>query len=230
MPNKSSRNVEPKPGSNNGVEHPTATDTEQWDVDAVRLETDKHVTSLEDEWNLDALRLSQDFDAAVGGKKVQTTVSVRKPKRQEFVRVHPDPAWHLEAALLEAEEDRESYLVVAALQKTLIQEVQPVDLVTTINRSGEIFLWPVKRSKGSKRDNAWITSAQQGALVAQKFWVRVSGNRELAAYDVMRAAAHYPEPEWPGDWTFADLLKLAFKDHVIQDMWHPVLRRLRGEI
>ena len=37
MPNKSSRNVKPKPGSNNGVEHPTATDTEQWDVDAMRF-------------------------------------------------------------------------------------------------------------------------------------------------------------------------------------------------
>ena len=221
---------QPEAGSNNGVEHPTATDTEEWDVDVVRLEEDKHVASSEDEWNLDALRLTQDFDTEVGGKKLLTTVPVRKPKRQEFVRVHPGKAWHLEAALLEAEEDNESYLVVTALQKTLIEEVQPVDLVTAINRGGLLFLWPVKRSKGGKRDNTWLVSAQEGARVAQQYWVRVSGNRELAAYDIRRAAAHYPEPEWPADLTFSDLLKLAFKDHVIQDMQHPVLRRLRGEI
>jgi hypothetical protein len=94
-------------------------DTEEWDVNAVRLEADKHAASLEDEWNLDALRLAQDFDAEVGGRKLLTSVPVRKPKRQEFVRVHP--AWHLEAALLEAEEDNESYLVVTALQKALIE-------------------------------------------------------------------------------------------------------------
>ena len=236
MPSKSNRDTEPsadffrqpEAGSNNGVEHPTAMDTEEWDVNAVRLEADKHAASLEDEWNLDALRLAQDFDAEVGGRKLLTSVPVRKPKRQEFVRVHP--AWHLEAALLEAEEDNENYLVISALQKALIEEVRPVDLVTTMNRSGLLFLWPVKRSKGSKRDNAWIISAQEGARVAQQYWVRVRGNRELAAYDIIRAAAHYPEPEWPADLTFSDLIKLAFRDHVVQDMQHPVLRRLRGEI
>jgi hypothetical protein len=238
MPSKSHRDSEPstdffrqpEAGSNNGVEHPTATDTREWDVDAVRLEADVHAVRPEDEWNLDALRLAQDFDAEVGGKKLLTTVPVRRPKRQEFVRVHPDPAWHLEAALLEAEEDNESYLVVSTLQKALIEEVQPVDLVTTMNRGGLLFLWPVKRSKGNKRDNAWLTSAQEGARLAQKHWIKIASNRELAAYQITQAAGYFPDPEWPADLTFSDLLKLAFKDHVIQDMQHPVLRRLRGEI
>jgi hypothetical protein len=123
-----------------------------------------------------------------------------------------------------------AYIFARKCPLPFIEEVQPVDLVTTMNRSGLLFLWPVKRSKGSKRDNAWIISAQQGARVAQQSWVRVSGNRELAAYDIIRASAHYPEPEWPSDLTFDDLLKLAFRDHVIQDLQHPVLRRLRGEI
>jgi hypothetical protein len=221
---------QPEAGSNNGVEHPTATDTGEWDVDAMRLENDGPVASTEDAWNLDALRLSQDFDAEVGGKKLLTTVPVRRPKRQEFVRVHHDPAWHLPAALLEVEEDRESYLVVSALQKALTEEVRPVDLVTAMNRSGLLFLWPVKRAKAGKRANAWLTSAQAGARLAQKHWVKVASNHDLAAYEITQAEVHYPDPKWPTDLDFDDLLKLAFKDHVIRDMQHPVLRRLRGEI
>lgn len=238
MPSKSNRNTEPsadffrqpEAGSNNGVEHPTATDTGEWDVDTMRLENDGQMVQTEDEWSLDALRLSQDFDAEVGGKKLLTNVPVRRPRRQEFVRVHPDPAWHLAAALLEVEEDGENYLVVSALQKALSEEVLPVDLVTAMNRSGLLFLWPVKRAKGGKRDNAWHTSAQEGARLAQKRWVKIASNRDLAAYEITQAAGHYPDPEWPSDLTFSDILKLAFKDHVIQDMRHPVLCRLRGEI
>ena len=37
-----------------------------------------------------ALRLDQSFADTVGVKKHVTTVPVRKPNRQDFVRVHPD--------------------------------------------------------------------------------------------------------------------------------------------
>ena len=36
-----------------------------------------------------------------------------------------------------------------------------------------------------------------------------------------------PEPQWP-EVTFQDLVKIAFKDHFIRDLDHPVVRRLRG--
>ena len=39
------------------------------------------------------LRLSQSFTETVGVKKLLTTVPVRKPSPQEFVRVHPDPEY-----------------------------------------------------------------------------------------------------------------------------------------
>ena len=57
-------------------------------------------TSAEGQFNLEDLRLSQDFTTNVGVKKLVTTVPTRKPHRQEFVRVHPDPAYRLETAAL----------------------------------------------------------------------------------------------------------------------------------
>ena len=238
MPGKSNRDVEPsadffqqpEAGSNNGLDRPTTTEAEEWDVEALRAAHDTPSASTEAEWDLDALRLTQDFEAEVGGKALLTTVPVRKPTSQEFIRVHPDRNWHLEAALLEVEEERENYLVIAKLQHQLVEEVRPVDLVTTINRSGLLFLWPVKRPKSGKRDNAWITSAQAGARFAQQYWVKVKSNQEKAAYDIIQAASKYPDPEWPQDYTFSELLKLAFQDRVIRELDHPVLRRLRGEI
>ena len=45
--------------------------------------------------DIEGLRLSQDFTSMAGVKKLITTVPVRKPDRQSFVRVHPDEGWRL---------------------------------------------------------------------------------------------------------------------------------------
>jgi hypothetical protein len=58
-----------------------------------------------------ALRLDQSYADTVGVKKLITTIPVRKPNRQDFVRVHPDPKYRLTpAAIIEVKEDREVYL------------------------------------------------------------------------------------------------------------------------
>ena len=68
----------------------------------------------DDPFNPAALRLDQSYADTVGVKKLLTTVPVRKPNRQDFVRVHPDPAYRLTpAAIIEVKEDREVYLVHA---------------------------------------------------------------------------------------------------------------------
>ena len=47
-----------------------------------------------------SLRLDQSLAGTVGVKKLLTTVPVRKPNRQDFVRVHPDPAFRLTPAAI----------------------------------------------------------------------------------------------------------------------------------
>jgi len=57
--------------------------------------------------DLSKLRLDQSFDT-VGVKKLLTTVPVRKPNKQDYVRGHDDPAYRLTpAAIIELKEDRE---------------------------------------------------------------------------------------------------------------------------
>lgn len=89
------------------------------------------------------LRLTQDFGAELGVKKQLVAVSVKRPNKQEWVRTHPDEEYHLQTAVLELKEERETYLVDPALWPVLAGEVTPKVLFTAINRQGVVFLWQV---------------------------------------------------------------------------------------
>jgi hypothetical protein len=49
----------------------------------------------------------------------------------------------------------------------------------------------------------------------------------LGANEIYKAKGIISEPEWPtlGFW---DLIRIAFRDHLIDRIDHPVIKRLRG--
>ena len=47
------------------------------------------------------LRLSQNFATTIGVKKRVTLIQVRKPAKQEFIRVHPSKDYYVDTAILE---------------------------------------------------------------------------------------------------------------------------------
>ncbi|MFZ5447820.1 MAG: hypothetical protein ACOZFS_04180 [Thermodesulfobacteriota bacterium] len=65
----------------------------------------------DDHFDLNKLRLSKDFTTNLGVKKVLVTVPVRKPNRQEFIRVHPGEDWSLATKILELKKEGETFLV-----------------------------------------------------------------------------------------------------------------------
>ena len=178
--------------------------------------------------NLSALRLDQSYADTVGVKKLLTTVPVRKPNRQEFVRVHPDPAYRLTpAAIIEVKEDREVYLVMPDMAPILPGEFSTVTLLTTINRQGTLHIWPVKLPTPEGRQNEWHRSAAEAAERAMKKWVRVTSSMSLGAYEIFEAGGDLPEPVWP-DYAFEEILKIAFRDRVVDRADHPLVQRLLG--
>ena len=68
------------------------------------------------------LRLSQSFTETVGVKKLLTTVPVRKPGPQDFVRVHPSREYREDFPIIELKDEREEYIVTAALVPELAGE------------------------------------------------------------------------------------------------------------
>jgi hypothetical protein len=181
-------------------------------------------------FNPAALRLSQSLTGAVGVKKLLTTVPVRKPNRQDFVRVHPDPAYRLTpAAIIELNEDRETYLLSPAIAQQLPGEFKVVALYTAINRQGVLQLWPVKLPGPDGKHLEWHRSAAEAAERAMEHWVRVTANMSASAYDIFEASGGLPEPVWP-DISFEEILAIAFRDRYVDRADHPLLQRLQGVV
>jgi hypothetical protein len=174
------------------------------------------------------LRLSQSFTETVGVKKVLATVPVRKPGPQDFVRVHPSPDYRDNFPIIELKDEREEYIVTAGLVPELAGEFVIKTLFTAINRQGTLFFWPVRLPSPDGKDLDWWRSGREGAELAMRDWVRVKANMNLGAYDIFKAESVIQEPEWPklGFW---DLIKIAFRDHLITTVDHPVIKRLRGQ-
>ena len=173
------------------------------------------------------LRLSQDFGAMAGVKKRIMTVPVRKPNRQDFVRVHPGEDFQLQTALLELKEDREHYLVKPEMWSEIPGEIIPKLLVTAINRQGVVFIWPIRLPGEDGRIDNWSQSSLEAAEHAKSKWVRVAANMSLGGYDVYEATGELPEPVWP-EITFQELVNIAFKGKVIDSPDHAVMKRLAG--
>jgi hypothetical protein len=180
--------------------------------------------------NLDHLRVSQDFETGAGVKKLLTVVPVRKPGRQVFFRVHPDPSFRLNGALIiELKEERETYLVLSSLEAEIADECSVCCVYTVLSRQGVISLWPVKLPTPDGRHNAWHSSAADAAERAMTQWVRIAPNMALGAYEISVPEARFPDPVWP-DIAFSELLRIGFRDHLVDHISHPLIKRLRGAV
>lgn len=183
-----------------------------------------------DPFDPESLRLPQDFSAALGVKKALLTIPVRKPAKEWFVRVHPDPIYHLQTVVIELKENQEVYLVHRDLWEGLAGEATFTSkmLFVTMNRQQVLFFWPVRLPGADGRVDNWSKSALEAAQMAMTHWGRVTSDQNLGAYQV-HYAEHVAEPVWP-ERPMGELLRIAFKDCYISALDHPVLRQLRGEL
>lgn len=182
-------------------------------------------------FDLSKLKLSQDYDAMGGGvKKLVTTIAVKKPNRQAFIRAFAAPEFQITTALIELKGEQDgTYLVSPDLRDELMDEINIVHLVVCVDRNGDYFIWPVKIAKTGERSNPWHDSALIALEHAEKRWVRISANMNAGRYDVFGATANLPDPVKP-DLTLQQLLETAFRGRMIDSLEHPVIQKLRGEV
>lgn len=179
--------------------------------------------------DLENFRLSADYEADGGGvNRPLLRVPVVKPNRQEFIRVHPDPAYSLKVHLLELKEDREYYLFLSGIETLLPEEVYPARLTTYVNRQGVVKLWPIRLPGLDGKTNPWNESALEISERAVDTWTRVASNLSLGAYQPHEALGDLPGPVWPKQ-TFKELLRIAFKNgRLVDSDEHPLVQRLYG--
>ena len=153
--------------------------------------------------------------------------AVSQPNRYEFVRVRPGDEWRIETGVFEDKANRDVYLVQRNLWGGLSGEVCPACLFLTVNRQGDVFLWPCKLPGEGGRTNTWNDSAVAAARLAESRWVRVVSNQPASMYDTLEAAAELSEPAWP-ELSFQEILRLCFQSRFITTIDHPVIRRFAG--
>jgi len=186
-------------------------------------------TAVPDPFDLNTLRLDQSFVEAAGVKKLLTTVPVRRPNPQDFIRVNADPNYRAALALIELKDDREIYLLTPDIARQLPGEFVMATLYTTITRPGVVHLWPVKLPPPDGRIVEWHRSAAEAAELAMRKWVRMKANMTLGAYEIFEAQGVIPDPEWP-TLPFNELLRIAFRDRYVGSLDHAVIKRLRGHV
>jgi hypothetical protein len=189
---------------------------------------DSLAVPISDPFDLTSLRLSQDFEETVGVKKLLRTIPTRKPNAQDFVRVHPSEDYRLLARCVDLKDDRELFLVRPEVAHELVGETVVKTLFTAINRQGVLFVWPVSVPAPDAKQLEWWRSMREAAELAMHSWVRVKANMDLGAYEMYEAGSLMADPVWP-ELSFQEILRIAFRDRIIDRIDHPVVKRLRGE-
>src|SRR5262249_43815964 len=92
---------------------------------------------------------------------------------------------------------------------------------------GVVSLWPIRLPAPDDRKTEWPRSAREAAELAMTRWVRVKANMSLGAYEIFEAPGVVAEPVWP-ELSYAELLRIAFRERIITAFDHPVIKRLRG--
>lgn len=178
----------------------------------------------EERWDtLESLRLSQDYIEATGIKKEISIIRVKKPHRQEFIRVHPE--WFLETMIFVDQDEKSHHIVNPAQYNLLEGELVPKILYPYINIKRVLKLWPIRLPDAEGKLDDWNRSALKAAKIAQEKWVRVASNRALGAYEVFYPLGSVDEPEWP-EIDLQTIVDVAFKDFRIDDENHPIIKGL----
>lgn len=172
---------------------------------------------------------------AIPSERILTSLRVRRPKEEEWVRAHPTLRTRLN--VVTDKEVGATYLIhnsVLAEVSELVT-VRPVILALATTLTGNPFAWPAP-IPGDHRINPWHSSGLQALERATTEWIRMRADMAAGEYVLRRRIAEDGTvPVWPAEVTdIPSMLRLAFggrgDGELIADPNHRVLRKLRGEV
>jgi hypothetical protein len=78
--------------------------------------------------------------------------------------------------------------------------------------------------------NSWHRSQQEAAERAMRAWLRMIANKDIGGYDLLETVGNFANPDWADLPPFVELVRIAFRDFLIDGVDHLHLKRLRGEV
>jgi hypothetical protein len=180
--------------------------------------------------DLNEFRINQDFSLHVQARKTAVCVPVQRPDRQQWVFLHPDPAWRVHVALLEDKSNRRSYLVAPEIVPDVTEDLTAKLLIAYVTRTGNPGLWGVRLPDEGGRIDTFNESALAIIASHTNQWIRILCDQADKSYSVLEAGpVELPAPRWP-EGGFQWMFDTAFKNRVIRSTEHPLLQALRGAV
>jgi hypothetical protein len=161
---------------------------------------------------------------------IQKSIKVGKPNKQRFYQVKSGDENYFSAEVINdnSENASEIFLIDPEISKEVVDEAIHVVFHLAISKAGDLLLWQSRLPDESGKLDEWNRSAMRIKEIAKKDWVRVLSNRSQGCYEPIIAKDFSDEPVWPEE-SLEELVNEAFKDHYIDSLDHPVLKKLRGE-
>jgi hypothetical protein len=177
--------------------------------------------------DMEALRKSNKA-AFEGEKESASVVSSGKPKKELYIRFHPDDDFYLPSYIwAESDDSRKMYYIPNDLWtlEDLQGGLRAVILAPWLGADGSLGLWAASASSAA---GDWYTSAQEVLEIGRKEWIRMQTDNKEKIYRYFRPKNPIPDRQWP-ELSFGEILKRAFGSRVVTDENHELIRKLRNE-
>ena len=200
--------------------------------DSANAEANNEVKLKKPKIDLERVRAKADQSIDLGVTTEYTMIPIRNPKPDEFFRCMPDEDYSMDAHILSLKTENEWYMIdpdiLPEIQLESQLRVRTVYVCVTMNSTPFVTCIPQHDEMG--KINSWHQSGHITMEEAKQCWVRRQADKANGGYTITKAInAMLPDPKWP-TMTLNEIIGRAFDKFYIDDINHPVLQRLRGEM
>lgn len=191
------------------------------------LPLEKPMEDSDDEFSPENLRLLNKIDLRDLVTAELVELPARKPKKDEWFRVHPE--YQQQGGILEIDSENKVFWVSKKIQAQVVHD--PCFTfrlcVLCVTRQGIPFIWPVKTDfESGGNGDKFVRIPFSAMTLGRQKWTRLYWSQEKREHQVETSDLS-DAPKFP-DKPFPELLKLAFKDALISTPDHPAILNLKG--
>ena len=182
--------------------------------------------------DLERVRAKADQQIDLGVTTEYTLIPIRNPKPDEFFMCMADEEYSMDANILSLKTDNEWYLIDPDIlpEIQLESQLKVMTIYMCVTMSSTPFVTCIPQPDEMGKINSWHESGHRTMEEAKQCWVRRQADRSNGGYIITKAMnAKLPDPKWP-TMTLSEIIERAFEKFYIDDINHPVLQRLRGEV
>ena len=200
--------------------------------DSVNAGTNNAMQLKKPKIDLERVRAKADQLIDLGVATEYTVIPIRNPKPDEFYRCMADEEYSMDANILSLKTENEWYLIDPEIlpEIQLESQLRVMTLYVCVTMNSTPFVTCIPQPNELGQINSWHESGHRTMAEAKQFWVRRQADRSNGSYIITKAMnVKLPDPKWP-TMTLSEIIERAFDKFYIDDVNHPVLQRLRGEM